>query len=54
MSNSIFKVAAAQFAPVYLDLEKSVDRACDIIAKAAARDARLVVFPEAFLSGFPI
>jgi nitrilase len=47
------RVAAVQAMPVVLDLEASVDKAVGLVADAAARDAQLVVFPEAFLSLYP-
>jgi aliphatic nitrilase len=49
-----YKVAAAHVAPVFLDTDRSVDRACAVIAEAASHDARLVAFPEVFLPGFPV
>lgn len=47
------KTCVIQQPPVYLDLEKSIARARDIIAAAAADGARLVVFPEAWFPGYP-
>lgn len=47
------KVAAAQIAPVYLDTEKTVAKACDAIGEAARNGARLVAFPESFIPGYP-
>ena len=49
-----FLVAAVQQSPVFLDRDATIDRACECIAQAAARDARLVVFPEAFIPGYPV
>jgi len=53
MSESNVKVAAVQAAPVFLDLEASLEKALGLIEKAAAEGARLVVFPEAFLPAWP-
>jgi nitrilase len=49
-----FKAAACHAAPVFLDAARSVDKACDLIAEAAGHGAKLVVFPESFVPGFPI
>jgi len=47
------KVAAIQAAPVFLDLEASLQKALGLIEEAAANGARLLVFPEAFLPAWP-
>src|SRR6516165_8854129 len=49
-----YKGAAAHVAPVFLDTERSVDKACSVIDEAAGNGARLVAFPETFLPGFPV
>ncbi len=48
-----FKVAVVQAAPVVFDPERTVDKAASLAAEAARTGARLVVFPEAFISGYP-
>lgn len=49
----IKKVAVAQIAPVFLNKEATVDKACKVIAEAGKNGAELIVFPEAFVSGYP-
>jgi aliphatic nitrilase len=49
-----YKIAAAHVAPVFLDTERSVDKACSVIEEAAGHGTRLIAFPEAFLPGFPV
>ncbi|MEO5568197.1 MAG: carbon-nitrogen hydrolase family protein [Gemmatimonadaceae bacterium] len=49
-----FLVAAVQRSPAFLDRDATIDRACAAIAEAAASGARLVVFPEAFVPGYPL
>jgi nitrilase len=47
------KVCVVQEPPVYLDLEKTMERAVALIARAAGDGAGLVVFPEAWFPGYP-
>ena len=49
----IIKVAAAQLAPVFLNKEDTVNKACDAISEAGKNGAQLMVFPEVFISGYP-
>lgn len=48
-----FKAAAVQASPVFLNVDATVDKACSIIAEAAANGASLVAFPEVFVAGYP-
>ncbi|MFQ5899278.1 MAG: carbon-nitrogen hydrolase family protein [Candidatus Methylomirabilia bacterium] len=49
----IFTAAAVQAAPVYLNRDVTVDKACALIRQAGGAGARLVAFPEVFVPGFP-
>ena len=46
-------VAAVQTTPVWLDRDATVSRLVDEVASAAAAGAKLVVFPEAIVPGYP-
>src|SRR4051812_28082778 len=48
-----FTVAAVQATPVVLDQQRTIDKACDLIAEASRAGARLMVFPEAFIPAYP-
>ena len=50
---NIIKIAAAQLTPIFLNKEKTVDKACEAIIDAGKEGAKLIVFPEAFISGYP-
>ena len=47
-----FTVAAIQFNPEIFEFDRNVDRACAVIEEAAVKGARLIVLPEAALSGY--
>jgi predicted amidohydrolase len=47
------RLAAAQAAPIALDLDASLEKAVSLIKSAAAEGAELVVLPECFLSLYP-
>ncbi|WP_349606105.1 nitrilase-related carbon-nitrogen hydrolase [Cupriavidus sp. DF5525] len=48
-----FNVAVVQAAPVSFDLDASVERVECLTREASDRNAKLVLFPEAFLSAYP-
>lgn len=48
-----FTIASAQLTPVFLNKEKTVEKACNAIFEAGKKGAKLIVFPEAFISGYP-
>jgi nitrilase len=47
-----FTLAAVQAAPVFLDREASIDKACTLIDQAAAKGSDLAVFGETWVSGY--
>jgi nitrilase len=47
------KIAIVQHAPQVLDREATLDKASRLVGEAAAEGARLIVFPEAFVPGYP-
>jgi len=50
---NLIKIASAQATPVFLNKEKTVEKACKLIHKAGKDGAKLIVFPEAFIPGYP-
>jgi aliphatic nitrilase len=49
-----FKACSAHVAPVFLDAQATVRKACGLMAEAARAGATLIAFPESFVPGFPI
>ncbi|KAF2793219.1 carbon-nitrogen hydrolase [Melanomma pulvis-pyrius CBS 109.77] len=48
------KVAVTQQEPLWLDLAGTVDKTCRLIEEAASNGAKLIAFPEVFISGYPM
>jgi len=53
-TTSTFKAAVIQHAPVFLNIEESVGKACGLIERAAGQGADVIVFPETWLPGYPV
>jgi nitrilase len=45
--------AVVQAAPVLFDREATIDKVCRLVKESAKQGAQLVVFPEAFVGGYP-
>ncbi len=50
---SQYKVAAVQAAPVFLDLDATLEKGIALIEEAAGNGARLIGFPETWIPGYP-
>lgn len=59
LTNGIFAgknritVAIAQASPVFLDKQKTIEKATELIEKTGRKGADLIVFPESFIPAFP-
>src|SRR5689334_7254447 len=52
-SKASFTIAVIQAAPVFLDRDATIAKACDLIAEAAGNGARLIAFPESYIPTYP-
>ena len=48
------KIAAIQASPIFLDSQATTEKALSLMREAAENGARLCVFPEVFISGYPV
>jgi predicted amidohydrolase len=53
MANTL-RIAACHASPVFLNARRTTDKAISFIKQAASNKANLVVFPETYISAFPI
>ncbi|HSV58478.1 MAG TPA: carbon-nitrogen hydrolase family protein [Variovorax sp.] len=52
-SHPRLRVAAVQAAPVFLDLDGTIDKTIDLMAQAAGQGVKLIAFPETWIPGYP-
>ena len=48
-----FKAATVQTAPVFLNVEKTIDKTIAFVKEASQNGAELIAFPEVFIAGYP-
>ena len=48
------KVAAVQASPVFLKRRATTEKACELIREAGKNGAKIIVFPEGFISSHPV
>ena len=53
MQKMLVRVAVVQAGSILFDRDRTIEKASDFARDAAARGAELVVFPEAFIGGYP-
>ena len=53
MPKAIVKAAVVQAAPVMFDTDRTLAKLAELAREAAAQQADIVVFPEAFVGGYP-
>ena len=53
MKDHTFSIAVIQASPVFMDREATITKACKLIFEAAEKGAKLVLFPEVFVPGYP-
>jgi predicted amidohydrolase len=51
---NVLRVAACHVSPYFLNARKTTDKAISLIKQAASNKTNLVVFPETYISAFPV
>jgi nitrilase len=47
------KVAAVQAAPVFMDIDATIDKTIQLMKEAASKGVQLIAFPETWIPGYP-
>ncbi|KAH7393067.1 cyanide hydratase/nitrilase-like protein [Pyrenochaeta sp. MPI-SDFR-AT-0127] len=50
---NVVKVAVTQHEPVWFDLAATVEKTCRLIEEAGSNGAKLIAFPEVWITGYP-
>ena len=53
MFEQCYKVAVVQAAPVFMNLDATIEKGIALIEQAAKNGARLITFPECWVPGYP-
>lgn len=53
MKKNLFTIAVVQASPVFMECDATVEKVCRLITEAAENGAKVVLFPEAFIPGYP-
>lgn len=48
-----FKVASAQVSPVWMDVQRTISKACSIVREATENGAKIIAFPETYIPAYP-
>lgn len=51
--SKVIKVACVQAAPIFMDLEATINKTIRLIEEAAQKGAELIAFPETWIPGYP-
>lgn len=54
MSENTVKAALVQHPPVFLNLPKTLAKVAELAEECGSNDAKIVVFPETWLTGYPV
>lgn len=53
MNEDTYTIAVIQASPVFMERDATIEKACSLIREAGENGARIVLFPEVFVPGYP-